>query len=103
MTSEEDRDEKEAFAAEYVLGSLESSERAQVEALMTVDHSFREVVRKWERRLGELNVLVAPVEPPPGTWERVKAAINNPTHSRWRRHPRRFRYLQLRRFHLRSR
>ena len=61
MTMDEDRD---GFAAEYVLGTLDADERAQADALMLVDPDFAAKVRRWERRLGELNVLVAPVEPP---------------------------------------
>jgi len=72
MSMDEDRD---GFAAEYVLGTLDVDERAQADALMLVDPVFAGVVRQWERRLGELNVLVAPVEPPEPLWERIKARI----------------------------
>jgi anti-sigma-K factor RskA len=30
-------------------------------------------VQQWERRLGELNVMVEAVEPPPAVWDKVKA------------------------------
>ena len=33
------------------------------------------MVRQWERRLGELNVLVAPVEPPAPVWDKIMASI----------------------------
>ena len=36
---------------------------------------FAAAVARWERRLGELNVLVAPVEPPAPVWERIKAGL----------------------------
>jgi len=75
MTAAEDRDDKEALAAEYVLGTLDPDERVQARALIADDRSFADLVRKWERRLGELNVLIAPVEPPPSTWDRIRAAI----------------------------
>ena len=61
MTMDEDVD---GFAAEYVLGTLDADERAEADALRLVDASFAAKVLEWERRLGELNVLVAPVEPP---------------------------------------
>jgi len=32
-------------------------------------------VARWERRLGELNVLVAPVEPPAPVWEKIRAGV----------------------------
>ena len=72
MTMDEDRD---GLAAEYVLGTLEAEERAQADALMLEDPAFAAVVRQWERRLGELNVLVAPVDPPAPVWDRIKASL----------------------------
>ena len=71
---DEDRD---GFAAEYVLGTLDSEERAQADALVLVDQDFVAKVRQWERRLGELNVLVAPVEPSAPVWERIKAGLTS--------------------------
>lgn len=72
MTIDDDRD---ALAAEYVLGTLDSDERAQAHALIMVDAGFADAVRVWERRLGELHVLVAPVEPPAETWDKIKVRI----------------------------
>ena len=68
-------DERNGFAAEYALGTLDVDERAQADALMLVDPDFAAEVRRWERRLGELNVLVAPVEPPAPVWERIQASL----------------------------
>src|SRR5882724_7743418 len=72
MTMDE---EKEGFAAEYALGTLDADERAQADALLLLDPEFTAEVRRWERKLGELNVLVAPVEPPEPVWERIKAIV----------------------------
>jgi anti-sigma-K factor RskA len=72
MIADED---KEALAAEYVLGTLDADERAQAEALMLIDPGFTAVVRGWERRLGELNAMVAPVEPVPALWDRIRAQV----------------------------
>ena len=36
---------------------------------------FAETVRVWERRLGELNVMVEAVEPPAELWDTIKANI----------------------------
>ena len=71
-TNDDDRD---ALAAEYVLGTLAADERAHAEALLASDPSFTETVRQWERRLGELNVMVEAVEPPPELWDTIKANI----------------------------
>jgi anti-sigma-K factor RskA len=72
---EPEHDDQELLAAEYVLGTLDPDERARARALVAMDPGFAAMVRTWERRLGELNVLVAPVEPPPEIWERIKAGI----------------------------
>src|SRR5580704_13058398 len=58
-------DAQDALAAEYVLGTLSADEREHAEALLTLDPGFAASVRMWERRLGELNVMVEAVEPPP--------------------------------------
>lgn len=68
-------DDQELLAAEYVLGTLDAEERARARALVAMDPGFAAMVRAWERRLGELNVLVAAVEPPPEIWDRIKAGI----------------------------
>jgi anti-sigma-K factor RskA len=75
MTPDEEPDDREAKAAEYVLGTLDAEEHRHVQALMAADSQFADSVRAWERRLGELSALIAPVEPPPQTWDRIKAAV----------------------------
>jgi anti-sigma-K factor RskA len=72
MMYDEDLD---ALAAEYVLGTLASDERAHAEALIAIDTGFAEIVHQWERRLGELNVMVEAVEPPPEVWTKIKAGL----------------------------
>jgi anti-sigma-K factor RskA len=70
-----DDDDQDALAAEYVLGTLSDEERTHAEALRTLDPAFETAVRHWERRLGELNVMVEAVEPPPEVWEKIKTEI----------------------------
>src|SRR5690242_11486357 len=69
-------DDHDALAAEYVLGTLSAAERDDAEALLGRDAAFAETVRVWEHRLGELNVMVEAVEPPPDLWERIKTGID---------------------------
>ena len=69
-------DDRDALAAEYVLGTLSLEERGQAEALLARDAGFAETVRLWEHRLGELNVMVEAVEPPPDLWERIKTGVD---------------------------
>jgi anti-sigma-K factor RskA len=68
-------DDRDALAAEYVLGTLSGDERDQAEALLVIDPGFAEIVRVWERRLGELNVMVEAVEPPPELWDKISTEI----------------------------
>jgi anti-sigma-K factor RskA len=65
--------DKEVLAAEYVLGTLGCAERVQAQQMIASDPAFAALVRDWERRLGELNVLVTPVEPPPAILDWIKA------------------------------
>jgi len=71
-------DDRDALAAEYVLGTLSADEREQAEALLAIDPAFAEIVRVWERRLGELNVMVEAVEPPAEVWDKIKTEITGP-------------------------
>ncbi|MBU6465037.1 MAG: anti-sigma factor [Bradyrhizobium sp.] len=64
-----------ALAAEYALGTLDAEERAQVEAMMSVDKNFTTMVEAWEQKLGALNQMVGAVEPRPFIWENIKAVI----------------------------
>jgi anti-sigma-K factor RskA len=68
-------EDNEALAAEYALGTLDADERAQAQARMEADAGFAVAVHSWERRLGELNVMVDPVEPPLHVWQRIREAI----------------------------
>jgi len=68
-------EDQNALAAEYVLGTLSVEERGHAEALLLIDTAFVELVRQWERRLGELNVMVESVEPPADLWDRIKPDI----------------------------
>ncbi len=64
-----------AMAAEYVLGTLDGEERAQVEMMMSVDPEFKLVVEQWERRLGELHAMVGAVEPADEVWGKIRTAV----------------------------
>ena len=68
-----------ALAAEYALGTLDAEERAQVEAMMSVDKDFAAMVDAWEQKLGVLNQMVGLVEPRPIVWENIKATVGHST------------------------
>src|SRR5712692_5842976 len=65
----------DALAAEYVLGTLDSDERSAAQSLLAQDAGFAAKVKVWERRLGELHLMVEPVEPEPDIWQRIKAKL----------------------------
>jgi anti-sigma-K factor RskA len=69
-------DDPDLLAAEYVLGTLDSDQRAQAHVLMGVDLGFVAMVRLWERRLGELHQMVEPVDPDAALWERIRKRVN---------------------------
>jgi len=69
-------DAQDAVAAEYVLGTLSADEREHAEALIAIDPGFAEAVQLWERRLGELNVMVEAVEPPPELWDKISSKVS---------------------------
>jgi anti-sigma-K factor RskA len=64
-----------ALAAEYALGTLDADERAQVEAMMSIDKDFTAMVEAWQQKLGVLNQMVGSIEPRPEVWEKIKAAV----------------------------
>jgi anti-sigma-K factor RskA len=63
-----------ALAAEYALGTLDADERAQAEAMMSVDKDFAAMVEAWSTKLGVLNQMVGSVEPSPEVWDKIKVA-----------------------------
>jgi anti-sigma-K factor RskA len=72
-------EEQETLAAEYVLGTLSAEEREHAEALRSFDPEFDAAVKQWERRLGELNVMVEAVEPPKEVWDKIKSEVSPET------------------------
>jgi anti-sigma-K factor RskA len=73
MTQE--AEDNDVLAAEFALGTLDADDRAKVQMQVALDPGFAATVAAWERRLGELNDLVEPVEPPPETWDKVKTRV----------------------------
>ncbi len=70
--------ERDALAAEYVLGTLEAKAAREVEAAMAEDAGLRELVAEWEARFAPLTALALPEAPPPGLWDRIAAALEGP-------------------------
>jgi hypothetical protein len=68
-------EDTDLLAAEFVLGTLDVEERANAQSLLRTDHGFIAMVRIWERRFGELHLMVEPVEPEPKIWQRIKTKL----------------------------
>lgn len=69
----------DTLAAEYVLGTLNASERAEAEALRASDPAFSRAVTEWEARLAPLGETVADVTPPATLWSRIEARVGQQT------------------------
>jgi hypothetical protein len=68
-------EDTDLLAAEFVLGTLDSEERANAQSQLRMDHGFIAMVRIWERRFCELHLMVEPVEPDAKILQRIKAKI----------------------------
>jgi anti-sigma-K factor RskA len=68
-------EDKDALAAEYVLGTLEADERATVERQRVTDRQLDAAVRAWEQRLSPLAVATPPAEPPADLFARIERRI----------------------------
>lgn len=67
--------EREALAAEYVLGTLPLPERLTAEALIASDAEFAALVAAWEARLAPLDDGYDEVPPPPDMLDRIEARL----------------------------
>ena len=76
MTSLDDDDAMKA--AEYVLGTLDASERAAFEAAMTRDSKLADAAHDWAIRLAPLAQSLPEVVPPAGLFERIEQQLPAP-------------------------
>jgi anti-sigma-K factor RskA len=60
-----ERDDIDALAGEYVLGTLDPVERVAVSARRTRDAALETAIQTWEQRLSPLLETIASVQPPP--------------------------------------
>lgn len=71
-----ERDDIDALAAEYVLGTLDAGERASVAARRQREAALDAAIMDWERRLHPLTEAIAEVQPPRGLLARIEARIS---------------------------
>ena len=69
-------DERDALAAEYVLGVLDAPERDAARRRVLRDPEFARYVRAWEARLSPMADGVPPVPPPESLWPRIEASLD---------------------------
>lgn len=72
-----DRDDIDALAGEYVLGTLDASERAAANARRLRDADFNQAIERWENRLSPLTAAAPAVSPSPQTFENILAHIRS--------------------------
>ncbi len=68
-------DDIDGLAAEYVLGTLDASERAAVSARRQREPQLDNAIKSWERRLAPLNEAIPEVAAATGTWQKIEARI----------------------------
>jgi len=68
-------EDREVLAGEYVLGTLDSGERAEAERLRDSDPDFANAIAAWGYRLDPLNASVASATPPEGLFQRIEQRL----------------------------
>jgi anti-sigma-K factor RskA len=75
MTPADDND-IDLLAAEYVIGTLDHSERVAFAARIANEPAADRAVRAWERRLASLADGLAPVQPEMHVWEQISRTVD---------------------------
>lgn len=70
-------DDNDAFAAEYVLGTLDLSERTAAAARRLREPALDQAIRDWELRLAPLTEAIPAIEPPPGILAAVQRRLES--------------------------
>ena len=72
MTAQDDID---TVAAEYVIGTLDASERTAVAARRPREPALDQAIRAWEQRLAPLDIETPAVEPPADLFQRIESRL----------------------------
>ena len=62
----------QTLAGEYVLGTLNAQQRAEVQQRLLHDAALRKAIDGWRSRLLTLTEMAEPATPPPRLWQRVE-------------------------------
>jgi anti-sigma-K factor RskA len=68
-------DERDALAAEYVLGTLDADDHAAVAAALGRDRALSAAVYAWQDRLLSLTLNAAATAPSPALWPRIERSV----------------------------
>lgn len=68
-------EERQALAAEYVLGTLDAATVRMVSMAAAADPILAEEIADWEVALAPLQDLAPPEAPPPELWERIAQTL----------------------------
>lgn len=71
-------DEERPLAGEYVLGVLDTAERAEAQARIAAEPAFARAVQWWEAHLTPMAADIASAEPSAGLWPRIANLIGDP-------------------------
>ena len=74
-TTPQDRD---ALAADYVLGVLDGAAQAEAKRLLASDTAFAHAVEAWRTRLSDLDSSAQAMPPPPALWQRIEGTLARP-------------------------
>lgn len=72
----------DTLAGEYVLGTLDAAERADVAARRLHDTTLDAAIGEWEIRLAPLGLITAAVSPPAGVFQRIEQRLSDPVQAR---------------------
>ncbi len=71
------KDDIEALAGEYVLGTLDGEARTAFAERLKRDPALQEKVEAWHRKLEALDPVGETVDPPTGLWDRIADALDD--------------------------
>ncbi len=75
-------DEIEVLAGEYVLGTLDAAERAEVDERRQHDFALDRAIRRWERQLSPLLEVGEPITPPADLFSLIERRLDQPANNR---------------------
>ncbi|HSV57313.1 MAG TPA: anti-sigma factor [Variovorax sp.] len=79
MIELENPEERDALAAEFVLGTLSEEDDAAFASAVAEDRALQAAVYAWQDRLLALAARVPPASPEPVLWQRIELAVNAAT------------------------